>query len=63
MLAFWLPIMLTQEEAVEIKVLMRRDAGIREMARACGLAQYDPALFTGAGRGGLRTETATPNQA
>jgi hypothetical protein len=26
----------------------------------CGLGQYDPALFTGAG--GLRSETTTPNQ-
>ena len=39
MVAFWLPIMLTQEEAVEIKVLMRRGAGIREMARELGCSR------------------------
>ncbi|MGH8763239.1 MAG: helix-turn-helix domain-containing protein, partial [Nitrosospira sp.] len=31
--------MLTQEEAVEIKVLMRRGAGIREMARELGCSR------------------------
>ena len=39
MVAFGLPIMLTQEEAVEIKVLMRRGAGIREMARELGCSR------------------------
>src|SRR5689334_11412389 len=39
MAAFWLPIMLTQEQAVEIKVLMRRGAGIREMARELGCSR------------------------
>jgi hypothetical protein len=59
MLAFWLPIMLIQEEAVEIKVLMRRDAGIREMARLAGsrntIRHYlrEPVGWS---------ETTTPNQ-
>lgn len=35
--AFWPPKMLTQEKAVEIKVMARRGASIREMAR-----QFEP---------------------
>lgn len=37
MAAFWLPGMLTQEEAVEIKVLPRREMRIREIARQLSL--------------------------
>jgi hypothetical protein len=41
--------MLNQKEAVEIKVLMRRGAGIREGAPALLLAQYDQAFSAGDG--------------
>jgi transposase len=39
MAAFWLPVMLTQEQAVEIKVLVRQGAGIREIARQLGCSR------------------------
>jgi len=39
MVAFWPPIMLTQEQIVEINVLMRRGASIREVARELGCSR------------------------
>jgi transposase len=39
MAAFWLPVMLTQEQAVEIKVLVRQGVGIREIARQVGCSR------------------------
>jgi IS30 family transposase len=45
MAAFWPPTMLTQEQAVEIKVLARRGVAIREIARQLGVfAQYGQAV-------------------
>jgi len=62
MVAFWLPIMLTQEEAVEIKVLMRRGAGIREMARELRCSRNTIRRYlreAGAGRYGPRLARPT----
>ena len=62
MVAFWLPIMLTQEEAVEIKVLMRRGAGIREMARELRCSRNTVRRYlreAGAGRYGPRLARPT----
>src|SRR6478735_1824615 len=39
MAAFWPPRMLTQEQAVEIKVMARRGMGIREIARELGCSR------------------------
>ena len=39
MAAFWLPLMLTQEQAVEIRVLRRRGLGIRAIARELGCSR------------------------
>lgn len=39
MAAFWPPRMLTQEQAVEIRVMARRGMGIREIARELGCAR------------------------
>src|SRR4029078_12623550 len=39
MAAFWPPRMLTQEQAVEIKVLARRGVPIREIARQLGCSR------------------------
>jgi transposase len=39
MVAFWPPTMLTQEQAVEIKVLARRGVGIREIAKQLGCSR------------------------
>jgi transposase len=39
MAAFWLPWMLTQEQAVEIRVLRRRGLGIRAIARELGCSR------------------------
>jgi transposase len=39
MAAFWPPTMLTQEQAVEIKVLARRGVAIREIARQLGCSR------------------------
>ena len=39
MAAFWLPLMLTQEQAVEIRVLKRRGLGIRAIARELGCSR------------------------
>jgi transposase len=39
MVAFWPSIMLTQEQAVEIKVMARRGVSIREMARQLGCSR------------------------
>src|SRR4051812_12930697 len=39
MAAFWLPTMLTQEQAVEIKVLARRGVAIRDIARQLGCSR------------------------
>jgi transposase len=39
MAAFWLPTMLTQEQAVEIRVLARRGMAIREIARQAGCSR------------------------
>src|SRR4029453_19341002 len=37
--AFWAPAMVTQEQAVEIKVLARRGVAIREIARQLGCSR------------------------
>jgi transposase len=39
MAAFWLPLMLTQEQAVEIRVLRRRGLGLRAIARELGCSR------------------------
>src|SRR5688572_10372226 len=39
MAAFWLPLMLTQEQAVEIRVLRRRGLGLRAIAREVGCSR------------------------
>jgi len=39
MAAFGLPVMLTPEQAVEIKVLVRQGVGIREIARQLGCSR------------------------
>lgn len=39
MVAFWPPTMLTQEQAVEIKVMARRGVSIREMAKQLGCSR------------------------
>src|SRR4029078_1085792 len=39
MAAFWPPTMLTQEQAVEIKVLARRGVPVREIARQLGCSR------------------------
>ncbi|PTN48565.1 IS21 family transposase, partial [Achromobacter xylosoxidans] len=39
MAAFWPPTMLTQEQAVEIKVMARRGVSIREMAKQLGCSR------------------------
>ena len=45
MVAFWPPIMLTQEQAVEIKVMARRGVSIREMAKQLGCSREAANLF------------------
>src|SRR5512138_2123885 len=39
MAAFWPPRMLTQEQAVEIRVMARRGMGIRQIAREVGCSR------------------------
>jgi len=39
MAAFWLALMLTQEQAVEIRVLRRRGLGLRAIARELGCSR------------------------
>jgi transposase len=51
MVAFWLPVMLTQEQAVEIKVLVRQGAGIREIARQLGCSRNTVRRYLRAGAG------------
>jgi transposase len=51
MAAFWLPLMLTQEQAVEIRVLRRRGLGIRAIARELGCSRATVKRY-------LRDETA-----
>ncbi len=61
---FWLPMMLTQEQAVEIKVLMRRGAGIREMARELGCSRNTIRRYLReAAAAAVRAEAGAPNQA
>jgi transposase len=52
MAAFWLPEMLTQEQAVEIRVLKRQGLGVREIARELGCSRKTVRRY-------LRNETAS----
>ncbi|SOZ96193.1 hypothetical protein CBM2621_P160004 [Cupriavidus taiwanensis] len=50
-----MPPMLTQEQAVEIRVLAKRGAGVREIAPADGsVAQHGAALFGPRTRGSVQ---------
>ena len=64
MAAFWLPLMLTQEQAVEIRVLRRRGLGLRAIARELGCSRTTVKRYLrdeAAGRYGPRQPRPTPN--